>query len=71
MNHDDTDTAKGRKIAHEEQVEHIEKDANQSLEELIEQAFQHKHKTTYPSYFPIISIVRAELRYSNGGSERL
>jgi len=51
MKHDDTDTAKGRKIAHEEQIEHIEKDANQSLEELIEQAFQHKHKTTYPYLF--------------------
>lgn len=59
MNYDDTDTAKGRKIAREEQIEYIEKYANQPLEELIEQDFQHKRITTYPSYFSTISIVRA------------
>src|SRR5947199_8370647 len=57
MNHDETDTAKGRKIAHKEQIEYIEKDANQLLEELIEQAFQHKHIT------PILLIFPSSLLY--------
>ena len=58
MNHYDTDAAKGRKIAYEEQIEYIEKYANEPLEESIEQDFQHKRITTDPSYFSTIPILR-------------